>query len=982
MGIQFATSQTASIIVLLVTLIMAALVLRRRYRSRQALLRRVSELEALSAAGRAIVSAELDLMQLCRLIADEAGKVIDNRTFQIGLFEDSLYEILFWRIEGEERETPQTFDLRQNSGIVGWVRQSRQPLLVHDFEREMNTLPARPRYVSDTPPRSAIFIPLLSGEDVIGIMAAQSRQPRHFSEEDLRRLTILANQAAAAIAHTRTFEQAQKRAAQLQLVGQIGRQVNGQQDLEGIFTQAVWLTRETFGFHPVNIFAVDEITGEVVIRASTRPDLMEHQLRLQPGQGLIGSAVSQRETIVCNNTTKDPRFVEQVEAQGVALKLPAQAEIVIPLMVDEEVLGVLDVQSPKLGVFGATEKLVLEALGAEIAIAIDKARQLARQREQAWITTAQLQVAEAVGHTDDLDIIATTLVRLTPMLVGVSFCALLVWDEETAVYRSAALYGADQELAEAFHQSHLAIGDWHPLDAVHVSHLPLTTTQPPPWTVNLQTAGEDLLPQWRLWPIISKDEILGIIVTEPLEETAVSANSQTLERRLELLQNILQQAGYAIERARLRLAQQEEAWVNTVLLQTAEAVNSLIDLNEILDTLIRLVPMLVGVESALILIWDAEKQHFRAGSGYGLSAMGQGLIESLTISQDEFLKITPQSGDFLTPNAAYYAIELTPWLQKVMGTAVVHAFPLNARGQLVGVMLVGSNSENGRTFSNRRLHILNGIAHQAATAVVNHQLYQEAAERDRLEQELHVAQEIQASLIPPGSPHIPHLEIASYWQAARQVGGDFYDFLPLPDGKWGIVVADVADKGVPAALFMALSRTILRAVAFSRQNPAEVLTRANQIIDQDAQSDLFVTLVYAIWDPHTATLTYANAGHNPPLLLRQNGHVELLKGTGMALGVLPDVKITQKTLCLHPNDTLILYTDGVTEAVNANYDEFGLFRLQNTVQSVQKQPATEIIQAIMTAVRQHAADTPQADDITLVVIKHRPTESAPNPHNQ
>jgi sigma-B regulation protein RsbU (phosphoserine phosphatase) len=292
---------------------------------------------------------------------------------------------------------------------------------------------------------------------------------------------------------------------------------------------------------------------------------------------------------------------------------------------------------------------------------------------------------------------------------------------------------------------------------------------------------------------------------------------------------------------------------------------------------------------------------------------------------------------------------------------------------MVGAMVVGTNSENGRALSTRRLNILNGIAHQAATAVVNNQLYKESADRSRLEQELSVAREIQASLIPPGNPSIPGFSVASFWQAAREVSGDFYDFLALPDDCWGVVVADVADKGIPAALFMALSRTVLRTVAFSRENPAEVLIRTNEIIDKDSQADLFVTLFYAVWNPHSETLTYANAGHNPALLLRKNGKVHLLKGTGIALGVLPQIKVGQKLVRIYPGDTLIFYTDGVTEAMNEDLDEFNLERLRLTAVKMRHLDAPDIIEAITGAIRDYVGDTAQSDDITLVVMKRRDT---------
>jgi sigma-B regulation protein RsbU (phosphoserine phosphatase) len=213
--------------------------------------------------------------------------------------------------------------------------------------------------------------------------------------------------------------------------------------------------------------------------------------------------------------------------------------------------------------------------------------------------------------------------------------------------------------------------------------------------------------------------------------------------------------------------------------------------------------------------------------------------------------------------------------------------------------------------------------------------------------------------------------VATHWQAARQVGGDFYDFLPLDEDRWGMVIADVADKGVPAALFMALSRTILRTVAFNRQDPAQVLMRANEIIAREARSDLFVTVFYGVWDPTTERLTYANAGHNPPLLWQPNSGFQALPGRGVALGVLPEIQMKSTSLALRPGDTIILYTDGVTEALNEDFDEFGLERLQVAARAAGRRSAPEIVRHITDSIRDHTGQTAQFDDMTLIVVKRQ-----------
>jgi sigma-B regulation protein RsbU (phosphoserine phosphatase) len=194
------------------------------------------------------------------------------------------------------------------------------------------------------------------------------------------------------------------------------------------------------------------------------------------------------------------------------------------------------------------------------------------------------------------------------------------------------------------------------------------------------------------------------------------------------------------------------------------------------------------------------------------------------------------------------------------------------------------------------------------------------------------------------------------------------------NGRWGFVIADVADKGVPAALFMALSRTLVRTMAISGRDPADVLAQANDLIITSApRSDLFVTLFYAVLDPRDGLLTYANGGHNPPLLFDgRTGEVRELTAQGMALGVVTGVALQQRETRLEPGDLLLFYTDGVTDALNDRMEEFGLEQLCSVVKRHHSRSAAEVVEAINRAVDEFVGDTPQFDDFTLAVLKREP----------
>jgi serine phosphatase RsbU (regulator of sigma subunit) len=263
----------------------------------------------------------------------------------------------------------------------------------------------------------------------------------------------------------------------------------------------------------------------------------------------------------------------------------------------------------------------------------------------------------------------------------------------------------------------------------------------------------------------------------------------------------------------------------------------------------------------------------------------------------------------------------------------------------------------------RSLPAVRTLASQIGSALHGAKLY-------RMEQELALAGQIQASFLPDDLPDIPGWQIAAALQPARQTAGDFYDVIPLPNGRFGIVIADVADKGMGAALYMALSRTLLRTYALEyHSRPDFALKVTNRRILMDTDVTMFVTVFYGILDPRSGELVYCNAGHNPPFLLRagDGGEAEPLTKTGMALGAMAGRAWGRGTVQVNPKDVLLLYTDGITDAQNDADAFFGQERLLRTAQAYIGCSAHEIQDALVQAVRTFAGETSQFDDMTLVI---------------
>ena len=238
-----------------------------------------------------------------------------------------------------------------------------------------------------------------------------------------------------------------------------------------------------------------------------------------------------------------------------------------------------------------------------------------------------------------------------------------------------------------------------------------------------------------------------------------------------------------------------------------------------------------------------------------------------------------------------------------------------------------------------------------------------------LQNELDVARQMQQSILPTQFPKGPGYGVYGKMEAARNVGGDFFDVLYLNDGRIGLAIADVSDKGVPAALFMMSSRTLLKSIALDHTGPGKVLGQVNDLLQEDNDAGMFVTVLYGVYDPSNRELTYANGGHNSPLVVHSDGTSTLLPLTqGIALGVAADIEYQLNSVTLSPRDTVVFYTDGVTEAMNGDGEQFGLDRLRKVFEATPPEDPEKANLAVFEAVNAFVGDTPQSDDITCLTF--------------
>lgn len=403
------------------------------------------------------------------------------------------------------------------------------------------------------------------------------------------------------------------------------------------------------------------------------------------------------------------------------------------------------------------------------------------------------------------------------------------------------------------------------------------------------------------------------------------------------------------------------------LYQITRAMNSSLEFTEVLQQVMDAVIQLTKAERGVLLIADDEAGELIVRVAHGVS--GETLQEGDAYSTTVVNQVIETRQALLTNNAMFDDRYQAGQSIIMRGLRAILCAPMVVKGRLVGVIYVDTAMRSG-TFSEGDRDLLMAVAGQAGTAIENARLYGVAVEKGRLERELQMAREIQAALIPSRLPRFAGYDLAATWMAAREMAGDFYDVFPLADGTLGVVIADVSDKGAAAALFMAVSRSFIRSYAYAGLSPVQTLGQANDLIVEDSDSGMFVTAYYSVFEAGGRCWN-VNAGHNPPLHYRHaDRQVYLLPRGGRAIGWFKDNPLEAMPLDLAPGDALIYYTDGLTEAADADGQEYGVARLQQVVLQAAEGSAAGIRDDLLEDVKRFCGDVPLFDDLTLVVVRY------------
>jgi sigma-B regulation protein RsbU (phosphoserine phosphatase) len=313
-------------------------------------------------------------------------------------------------------------------------------------------------------------------------------------------------------------------------------------------------------------------------------------------------------------------------------------------------------------------------------------------------------------------------------------------------------------------------------------------------------------------------------------------------------------------------------------------------------------------------------------------------------------------------------VRLDPhYVQGRVGTQSEIAVPIVSGGAVIGALNLESSTLDA--FSEADVEYLEFFAVAAAISIEKAVVHRELIEKQRIEQQLHIAKQVQTALLPAADPVLPGYDIAGTNVPTWEIGGDYFDYLPQPDGRLGLAVADVSGKGVPAALIMATFRAALRAQRVRGLPLDGIADRLNRIMRDSMDTSRFVTAFYGLLDPASGELGFANCGHNPPILLRGDGGREALPSGGPALGMWNEARFSPGSVTLRPGDVLVLYTDGVVEVMNPSGEMFGLDRLERAVRAARGAAARAGVDAVIDATRAFAGRDGYDDDFTLVIVR-------------
>jgi sigma-B regulation protein RsbU (phosphoserine phosphatase) len=470
-------------------------------------------------------------------------------------------------------------------------------------------------------------------------------------------------------------------------------------------------------------------------------------------------------------------------------------------------------------------------------------------------------------------------------------------------------------------------------------------------------AGGEPFTSALLVPLLRRGTCLGVI-----ECRNKAGGGRFADHDASVLESVSEDMAVAIENAQLYFDTRRKALERAVLLEVGRAIALPLTLPQVLEAIMDQLRRIVHYDAAAIYLVDKETHEVLAEASRGYPPE---LTEAFKLLEGEGIVgwVAKTGESIIVPDA----LKDRRYVAARPSTRSEMACPIVGQGRIIGVF----NLENDDidAYHEGHLEFLKTFASQAAAAIERARLMDAALEARKIERELEIARGIQESFLPEKAPAMTGLDLHGINLSYGEVGGDYYDFIPIVENQLGLAIGDVSGKGIAAALLMAAFRASLLAEIRNHYAIRRIFEKVNRLLYESTDTGKFVTAFYGVLDVKNRVFTFANAGHNPPLLLRANGTAEWLTEGGLALGILSEAAYEERPVPLATGDILVLYTDGVTEASNGVREQYGVKRLEELVRKLADQPAQTIVEAIRSEVETFTGEEHLNDDLTLVVAR-------------
>ena len=902
------------------------------------------------------ITKQLDLTQVLEGIIQRAVELSRGKAGQFYLY-DEVREELIPSIPYRLAEAVRLIRLKSGEGMSGKILFTRKPLMVNDYDTWEGRSPQFPRGVV----HQTIGVPVEHGGKVLGVLTSErGKEDPAFVDDDIQLLTLFANQAAVAIANARAFEASRRTSEQLSKLYDTSLEMSKQLEisslLEHITQRAVELAEGKSG----QFYLYDEARQELI---SSVPYHLTKLVRadLKPGEGLSGRVFSTRQPIIIHDYDswegRSAKFPRGVFHQAIG----------IPVEHGDKVLGVLNVHRDKEDKPFVDEDIRLLTLFANQAgVALTNAQLYEETKKNAKQLTGLYETSlELASQLEGQTLLQAIVSRAARLLAGKG-SELVLFDPQTKELRTSVSHRLTRNLPMTAAQ--VAVRPGEGVDGqVFATGQPLLIEDYNIWEGRLADFPEIPFPRIADVPIKLGNETLGTL--KVVRGTKDQPFTHEDVRLLELFAN---QAAVAISNSRAYETSRRTSKQLSQLYDISLEITKQLEIPRLLERIIQRAAELANSRLGQIYLYDKKQNVLLDSISFNLPESMQGFV----IKPGEGLV-----GKILNSRKPLIVVDYDAWegrYSQVPVGATHHAagVPVEHGGEILGVFWVGRKKEDP-PFTDQDLQVLTLFANQASVALTNakqyeelQKLYGQVKEKERLESELRVAHNIQASLLPQKLPKVSGWELAALWSAARVISGDFYDWFPIPGEKWGLVIADVAGKGIPAALFMANCRSLVRVLCMEGRPPHEAISRVNELILADAQSDLFVTLFHGVLDPKWGILTYVNAGHPRPIWHhRKSKDVTELKAEGIALGVQPNIELEEQSIQIDLGDLILFYTDGISEAQDTQGRFFGERRIRTSLKTLTKEKPETVLDSLQKEIAAFSHGREPSDDLTALIIK-------------